>query len=74
MSNNPKKLIKLYASHGKIRFKKHALIRRVERHITINEIETVLNNCTVISEYVDDQPLASYLVGGSTEENRRCIW
>jgi len=70
MSNNIQKIIRLYASNGKIRFKKHALIRSVERNITINEIETVLNNCTVISEYFDDKPLTSYLVSGSTEENR----
>jgi len=70
MSNNIQKLIRLYASNGKIRFKKHALIRSIERNITINEIETVLYDCTVVSEYVDDKPLASYLVAGFTEENR----
>lgn len=70
MIDDIQKLIRLYASSGKIRFKKHALIRSVERNITINEIEKVLNNCSVISEYIDDKPLASYLVGGFTEENR----
>lgn len=70
MRNNIQNLIRLYASNHKIRFKKHALIRSIERNITIKEIETVLNNCMVISEYVDDRPLASYLVGGFTEENR----
>lgn len=70
MIDDIQKLIRLYASDGKISFKKHALIRSVERNITINEIEKVLNNCSVISEYIDDKPLASYLVGGFTEENR----
>lgn len=70
MLNNIQKLIRLYSSNGKVRFKKHALIRSVERNITISEIEKVLNNCSVISEYIDDKPLASYLVGGFTEENR----
>ncbi len=70
MLNNIQKLIRLYSSNGKVRFKKHALIRSVERNITISEIEKILNNCSVISEYIDDKPLASYLVGGFTEENR----
>lgn len=69
MSNTIQELIRLYASNGKIRFKKHALIRSIERDIKIDEIESVLNNCTVISEYPDDKPLPSYLVGGFRKEN-----
>jgi len=63
-------LIKAYSSLGKIRFKKHALIRAIERRISIQEIEEVFENCQIIYSYPEDKPFVSYLVTGFTKKYR----
>lgn len=62
--------IREYAIQGNIRFKKHALVRVVERNIKIDEIEEVLLNCKVIAIYAEDKPLQSYLILGFTKNKR----
>ena len=59
-----------YASLGRIRFKKHALIRIVERKIRVSEVEEVIQNCKIIAEYSEDSPLKSYLILGFTQKGR----
>lgn len=53
-----------------IRFKKHALVRSVERGIKIDEIVEALQKCQIIVVYPDDKPLKSYLTFGFTENKR----
>ncbi|MBU1680188.1 MAG: DUF4258 domain-containing protein [Bacteroidetes bacterium] len=62
--------IKEYTLSEGIRFRKHALVRIVERNISIDEIEEVLKNCNIIMEYAEDKPLVSYLVTGFTSQKR----
>ncbi|NOX87525.1 MAG: DUF4258 domain-containing protein [Calditrichaeota bacterium] len=57
-------IIKEYSSEDRIRFKKHAFIRSIERNIAINEIEQALKNCKIIESYPEDKPLTSYLLLG----------
>jgi len=59
------------ASNGKIRFKKHALIRVVERNIKIKEIEEALKTSRIIESYPEDKPLESHLLLGTTKEARQ---
>ncbi len=59
-----------YTKQGRVRFKKHALIRIVERNIKINEIEGVLQNLKIIATYAEDKPLTSYLTLGFTKNKR----
>jgi len=59
-----------YLNKGNINFKKHALVRIVERKISIQEIEEALLNCNVIESYSEDKPLPSYLVIGFTKNER----
>jgi len=40
--------IQEFSKHGNIRFKKHALIRAVERNIKIEEISEALQSCGII--------------------------
>jgi len=62
--------IKDLSANNRIRFKKHALIRIVERNINISEIEEVLKECKIVMEYPEDRPLMSFLVSGITSQNR----
>lgn len=62
--------IRDYASQQRIRFKKHALIRVIERNIRIIEVKQSLNNCTIIESYPNDLPLPSYLVAGFSEDRK----
>ena len=59
-----------YAKLGNVRFKKHALVRSIERGIKIAGIAEVLQKCQIIAEYPEDQPLKSYLVLGFTKIKR----
>jgi hypothetical protein len=59
-----------YVHIGTVRFKKHALIRAIERNIKINEIEEVIDNSQIITKYEDDKPLKSYLLLGFTKAKR----
>ena len=58
------------AINRNIRFKKHALIRSVERGIKIDEIVKVLQYCKIIAVYPNDKPLKSYLIFGFTKNKR----
>ena len=59
-----------YLNKGNINFKKHALVRIVERKISIQEVEEALLNCNLIESYSEDKPLPSYLVIGFTKNER----
>ena len=59
-----------YLKKGNINFKKHALVRIVERKISIQEVEEALLNCNLIESYSEDKPLPSYLVIGFTKNER----
>jgi hypothetical protein len=59
-----------YLKQGNVNFKKHALVRIVERKISIQEVEEALLNCNVIESYSGDKPLPSYLVIGYTKNKR----
>ena len=63
-------LINEFLKQGNINFKKHALVRIVERKISIQEVEEALLNCYVIESYSEDKPLPSYLVIGYTKNKR----
>jgi predicted ThiF/HesA family dinucleotide-utilizing enzyme len=65
-------LINECLKQGNVHFKKHALIRIVERKISIQDVEEALLNCDVIESYFDDKPLPSYLVIGYGK-NRRSL-
>ena len=62
--------IHVCTNHGNIQFKKHALVRSVERSIKIDEIVKVLQNCQIIAIYAEDKPLKSYLTFGFTKTKR----
>lgn len=57
MDNAISNLILRSLKSGQIRFKKHALIRIVERNIKIYEVEEALTNHKIISEYPEDHSL-----------------
>ncbi len=57
-------IIEEYSRAGRIKFKKHALIRLVERKIKIYEVEEALNDATIIASYPGDKPLESFLILG----------
>lgn len=59
-----------YLGNGKIRLKKHALIRCVERKIKMVEVEEALLNSKIIASYPEDIPLKSYLLLGTTQNKR----
>ena len=56
--------IKELISMDKVAFKKHAIVRMVERDISAKDITTALNECDLIKTYKQDRPLISYLVLG----------
>jgi hypothetical protein len=60
-------IVKRLAKSGKIAFKRHALIRMVERRIALDDVFSCLCNCELVENYPDDRPLPSCLVLG------RCI-
>lgn len=64
------RIIREYSLQSRVRFKKHALVRTVERNIQINEIKSVLQNCKVIALYPEDKPLKSYLLLGFIKDTR----
>lgn len=63
-------LIVQITANGKILFKKHALLRIIERNISINEIIEVLNNFVIVDFYPDDRPLPSYLLLGYSKNKK----
>jgi hypothetical protein len=63
-------LIHEFLKQGNVNFKKHALIRIIERKISIQEVEEALLNCDVIESYIEDKPLPGYLVIGFTKNKR----
>ena len=64
------KRIKEYSEKGRIRLKKHALIRCVERQIKMQDVEEALSNARIIASYPEDIPLKSYLLLGFTQNKR----
>lgn len=60
------KKIKECVSKERVRFKKQALIRAIERNISISEIVEALSTCKIIMEYPEGKPFVSYLVSGFT--------
>lgn len=63
-------LINEYYKNGDVHFKKHALVRIIERNISIEDVDDALLNSTVIESYSEDKPLPSYLVIGYTKKKR----
>lgn len=45
-------------------FKKHALVRMLERRIESSEIIQAIENCSIVEEYHDDRPYPSCLLLG----------
>ena len=70
MNSDVNSSINEYLKNGNVYFKKHALVRIVERKISIKEVEKALLNCNVIESYSEDKPLPSYLVIGYTKNKR----
>jgi hypothetical protein len=64
------KRIKEYSGKGRIRLKKHAFIRCVERQIKMQDVEEALSNARIIASYPEDIPLKSYLLLGFTQNKR----
>ncbi len=56
--------IKKAISLDNIIFKKHALVRMLERGIESNNIIQALENCSIVEEYHDDRPYPSCLFLG----------
>jgi hypothetical protein len=63
---NIQKLVKA----GRVRFKKHAFIRMVERKIDVSEVEEALKSGLIIESYPDDKPLESFLFLGFTASDK----
>jgi hypothetical protein len=63
-------LIQEFTKQGNVFFKKHALIRIIEKKISIKEIEEALLSCTIIETNMEEKPLPSYLVLGYTQNKR----
>jgi hypothetical protein len=70
MPHEVNSLIQEFTKQGNIFFKKHALIRIIERKISIKEIEEALLRCTIIETNVEEKPLPSYLVLRYTQNKR----
>lgn len=70
MDNSVNHSIQKGLKTGQIKFKKHALIRIIERNIKIYEVEEALSNHKIITEYPEDRPLKSYLLLGFTKNER----
>ena len=78
--------IRHWSAEGKIRYKKHAFIRMVERRIKVDEMEQALQQPEIIKRYPEDMPLGSLLLLGFTidkrplhivaapDEKYDCIW
>lgn len=64
------KCIHEYSEEGRIRLKKHAFIRCIERRIKMYEIEEALLNSEIIASYPEDNPLKSYLIIDITQNKR----
>jgi hypothetical protein len=56
--------IQYLASTGKAAFKKHAIIRMIERQISVDEVLKAVSSCETIQDYPADRPLPSRLVLG----------
>lgn len=63
-----KNIIAAAVKDGNIIFKKHALVRMLERNIETNDIIKALECCTIIEEYDDDKPFPSCLVLGYSDK------
>lgn len=59
-----------YSANGRIRLKKHAFIRCVERQIKMREVEEAILNSKIIASYPEDIPFKSYLLLGTTPNKR----
>jgi len=61
--------IKQLREINKIRWTNHALVRLIQRGITIDEITHALSSGTIIEQYPDDYPHPSCLVMGKSQTN-----
>lgn len=62
--NHIEKNIRNLVVEERLRFKKHAIIRMIERDIKVSEVEDALKTGRVIELYPDDKPLESLLYLG----------
>lgn len=63
-------LISKFARKDNISFKQHAVIRMLERGILADDVKDVLLKGEIIENYIDDYPFPSYLIFGTTKQNR----
>jgi len=68
--NHIEKNIRNLVAKERLRFKKHAIIRMIERNIKVSEVEDALKTGEVIESYPDDKPLESFLFLGFTASNK----
>lgn len=64
------RIINNLAISEKISFKKHCIVRMIERGILADDIKKALSNLEIIKVYLDDRPLVSYLVLGFCESGK----
>lgn len=53
-----------------IKYRTHALVRMMQRDITFNVMDEIIDNLDIIKEYPEDKPFPSYLALGFTKKNR----
>lgn len=70
MDSKVNDIIRRCAVDGRINYKKHALVRMVERRIKTSDVVEALIKPNFIKEYPNDTPLKSYLLLGYTGRNR----
>lgn len=62
--------IKKFINKGYYDVKLHTRTRMIERNIKIKDVKEAIENGKIIQEYVDDEPLPSYLIYSKTSESR----
>ena len=63
-------LIKAFAEHDRIAFKRHAVIRMQQRAVRADDVKEILLFPEIIEEYAEDHPLPSALLFGITSARR----
>jgi hypothetical protein len=64
MNNMIVEEIKRLAGKDKIIFKRHALERMIERHVTADDVISVVTKCEIIEDYSENGPYPSFLCLG----------
>ncbi|MGM9572380.1 MAG: DUF4258 domain-containing protein [bacterium] len=67
---NKSEQIKYLCQTNQLRWTNHIFSRLMQRNITLNDISYALLNGEIIEEYPDDYPYPSYLVLGTTINNK----